>query len=153
MDLSIVTTLYCSAPYLEEFYLRICGAAEKVARDFEIILVSDGSPDESLQVALSLRERDGRIKVIDLSRNFGHHRALMTGLAHASGALVFMIDCDLEEDPELLLKFHSVIRESEADAVVGVQTMRKGRWWERVSGALSGSFSTRCRASRWWRIN
>jgi putative glycosyltransferase len=136
MELSIVTTLYRSALYLEEFYRRACAAAEKIARDFEIILVNDGSPDNSLEVALSLVERDARVKVIDLSRNFGHHKAMMTGLARARGELVFKIDCDLEEDPDLLVTFHAAIKESGADAVYGVQEARRGRWWERVSGAL-----------------
>ena len=53
-------------------------------------------------MALELLERDARVRVIDLARNFGHHKAMMTGLAHARGDLVFLIDSDLEEDPELL---------------------------------------------------
>src|SRR2546422_9176768 len=140
MELSIVTTLYCSAPHVEEFSRRVCVAAEKITRDFEVILVNDGSPDRSLDVALSLALRDARVKVIDLSRNFGHHKAMMTGLAHARGELVFKIDCDLEEDPELLLDFHSAIKSSGADTVYGVQATRKGRWWERLSGLLFWKF-------------
>ena len=104
MDLSIVTTLYCSAPYLEEFYARACTAAERVTRSFEIVFVNDGSPDNSLEIALSIYKRDPRVRVIDLSRNFGHHKAMMTGLAHARGDLVFLLDSDLEEEPELLEK-------------------------------------------------
>src|SRR6267142_857552 len=136
MELSIVTTLYCSAPHIEEFCRRVSAAAEKITRDFEVILVNDGSPDRSLDVALSLALRDARIKVIDLSRNFGHHKAMMTGLAHARGELVFKIDCDLEEDPAELVGFHVAIKESGADAVYGVQEARKGGWCERISGML-----------------
>ena len=95
MDLSIVTSLYYSAPYLEEFYRRSCASAEKISRDFEFVLVNDGSPDHSLAVAIALHEKDSRVRVIDLSRNFGHHKAIMTGLMHAQGDLVFMLDCDL----------------------------------------------------------
>jgi putative glycosyltransferase len=72
MTLSIVTTLYDSAPYLEEFHVRIWAPAEQIADDFEIILVNDGSPDNSLEVALSLYQKDHRIRVVDFSRNFGH---------------------------------------------------------------------------------
>src|SRR5256885_14440017 len=136
MKLSIVTTLYYSAPYLDEFYDRACAAAEKFTRDFEIILVNDGSPDNSLEVALSIYQKDHRVKVIDLSRNFGHHKAMMTGLAHASGELVFLIDCDLEEEPELLERFHRELIASGADVVYGVQQKRKGDLFERVSGTL-----------------
>lgn len=136
MDLSIVTTLYCSAPYLEEFYARTCAVAERVAGDFEIIFVNDGSPDNSLQVALSLYQKDKRVRVIDLSRNFGHHKAMMTGLSHVRGELVFLVDSDLEEEPELLEEFHEEFKATGADVVFGVQQGRKGKVFERVSGTL-----------------
>ncbi|SRR6266496_2226757 len=136
MDLSIVTTLYCTATYLEEFYARSIMAAESVTSEFEIILVNDGSPDNSLQIALSLYEKDKRVRVIDLSRNFGHHKALMTGLAHALGELVFLIDSDLEEDPEWLEAFYEKLRATEAAVVFGVQRKRKGKLFERLSGAI-----------------
>src|SRR5438128_9071316 len=99
MDLSIVTTLYCSAPYIEEFYRRASAAAKQITSDYELIFVDDGSPDNSLDVALSLYARDPRVRVIELSRNFGHHRAIMTGLEHVKGDLVFLLDSDLEEAP------------------------------------------------------
>jgi putative glycosyltransferase len=136
MDLSIVTTLYCSAAYLERFYVRARAAAEKVVNDFEIIMVNDGSPDDSLQIALSLQEIDPRIKVVDLSRNFGHHKAMMTGLTYATGELVFLIDSDLEEEPELLETFYERLKGAAADVVFGVQKKRKGKMFERVSGAV-----------------
>lgn len=136
MHLSIVTTLYCSAPYLEEFYARVCVAAEKVASTFEIILVNDGSPDNSLEIALSLYRKDKRLKIVNLSRNFGHHKALMTGLEHACGELVFLIDSDLEEEPELLEKFYDELETSGADVIFGVQQKRKGNIIERISGSL-----------------
>src|ERR1051325_9753130 len=136
MDLSIVTSLYHSAPYLEEFYARACAAAERVANDFEIILVNDGSPDNSLEIALSLYEKDRRVKLVDLSRNFGHHKALMTGLEHAVGDLIFLVDSDLEEEPELLEKFYDQLKLSGADVVFGVQQKRKGNYFERITGAL-----------------
>jgi putative glycosyltransferase len=136
MDLSIVTTLYSSAPYLEEFYARSCAVAEKLTSDFEIILVNDGSPDNSLDIARTLHQEDKRIRVVDLSRNFGHHKAMMTGLAHARGEIVFLLDSDLEEEPELLIRFHEELKASGADVVFGVQEKRKGRMFEQVSGAL-----------------
>lgn len=136
MNLSIVTTLYYSAPYLDEFYSRACAAAEKITRDFEIILVNDGSPDNSLEIALSIYQKDQRVKVIDLSRNFGHHKAIMTGLAHAQGELVFLIDSDLEEEPELLERFYPELNAESADVVYGVQQKRKGKLFERASGAI-----------------
>lgn len=136
MELSIVTTLYGSAPYLEEFYARVRAEAERLTQDYEVILVNDGSPDNSLAVALSLYAKDERVRVIDLSRNFGHHKAIMTGLAHARGRLVFLVDCDLEEEPELLGKFHAEKKCLGADVIYGVQRARKGNFIERVTGDL-----------------
>lgn len=134
MDLSIVTTLYYSAPYLEDFYTRICAAAENITDNYEIIFVNDGSPDHSLDIAIAFHEKDKRVRVIDLSRNFGHHKAIMTGLAHAKGDLVFLIDCDLEEEPELIGKFYDKFKNSNADVVYGVQQSRKGFFFERITG-------------------
>jgi|ERR1051326_1521812 putative glycosyltransferase len=136
MDLSIVTTLYHTAPYLEEFYARSLAVAQELTRDFEIIFVNDGSPDESLHIALSLYEKDRRVKVVDLSRNFGHHKAIMAGLAHARGELVFLVDSDLEEEPELLEKFYAELKAQASDVVFGVQRKRKGHFFEQISGAL-----------------
>jgi putative glycosyltransferase len=109
-------------------------AAAPLVPDYELILVDDGSPDRSLEVALAICARDPRVRVIELSRNFGHHRAMMTGLAHARGTLVFLIDCDLEEQPEWLEGFLARLHETGADVVYGVQDARKGSWFERLSG-------------------
>ena len=136
MDLSIVATLYNSAAYLEEFHARASSAARQLTEDYEIIFVNDGSPDDSLAVALRLHERDERVTVVDLSRNFGHHKAMMTGLMHATGDLVFLIDSDLEEAPELVRDFHREMSTTSADVVYGVQRTRKGGLFERASGNL-----------------
>lgn len=134
--LTIVTSMYNSAPYLEEFYARCVAAAEQLTPDFELLFVNDGSPDDSLRIAHDLRRRDARVRVVDLSRNFGHHKALMTGLDRAGGDLVFLVDCDLEEDPAWLLTFHEALSASGADVIYGVQEARKGNWFERLSGRI-----------------
>lgn len=136
MDFSVVTTLYYSAPYIKEFYNRICTEIEKVTSNFEIIFVNDGSPDNSLEVALSLREKDKRVKIVDLSRNFGHHNAILIGCSVTKGERVFLIDCDLEEEPELFTKFNEKMQETHADVIFGVQKNRKGNFFERISGAI-----------------
>jgi putative glycosyltransferase len=136
MDLSIVTTLYKSEPYLMEFYSRIKAQAQAMTADHEIIFVDDGSPDGSLDVALALSKQDPKVTVIELSRNFGHHKAMMTGLEHSVGELVFLIDCDLEEPPELLGRFAAEMDRQPVDVVYGVQLRRKGGAWERVSGKV-----------------
>jgi putative glycosyltransferase len=136
MRLSIVSTLYGSAPYVAEFCRRAGAAAEQFAKDYEIILVNDGSPDRSLELALEARKANSRIGVIDLARNFGHHKAMMTGLGRAKGDLVFLIDSDLEEAPELLAQFAAELNRTKSDVVYGVQEKRRGNWFERFTGAL-----------------
>lgn len=135
MKLSIVSTLYQSALHLEEFHLRAGNAAQAlVGNDYEIVLVNDGSPDDSLSIAVGMTKTDPHVTVVDLSRNFGHHKAMMTGLDHARGELIFLIDCDLEEEPEWLVEFSKVLHSGDHDVVYGVQKERKGNWFERVTG-------------------
>jgi putative glycosyltransferase len=137
MKLSIVATLYQSASYLNEFYARVSAAArEQVGEEFEIILVNDGSPDNSLDLAIKLTEQDSHVIVVDLSRNFGHHKAMLAGLSQACGECIFLIDSDLEEEPEWLAEFALTMAAESADVVYGVQEDRKGNWFERWSGEL-----------------
>lgn len=137
MKLSIVATLYQSAPYIAAFHARASAAAQALVGDhYEIILVNDGSPDASLSLARELTERDARVSLVDLSRNFGHHKAMMTGLAYAGGERVFLIDSDLEEEPEWLAAFAQTMESAACDVVYGVQSSRRGRSFERWSGRL-----------------
>jgi putative glycosyltransferase len=137
VKLSIVATLYKSAGSISEFCLRASEAARTlVGDDYEIILVNDGSPDDSLDRARALVDGDPHIVAVDLSRNFGHHKAMITGLAHAQGDRILLIDSDLEEDPAWLLPFAERMEESNADVVYGVQEYRKGSRSERWSGEI-----------------
>lgn len=137
MKLSLVATLYNSALHINEFYDRASAAARKlVGEDYEIVLVNDGSPDSSLDLAVKLTKIDAHVVVVDLSRNFGHHRAMLAGLAQARGERIFLIDSDLEEEPEWLADFAATMAVEAADVVYGVQETRKGNWFERWSGEL-----------------
>jgi putative glycosyltransferase len=134
MRLSIVATLYYSAPFLDEFVTRCVTSAEEITSDFEILLVDDGSPDASLANALVLARSEPRIKIIELSRNFGHHAAMLAGLDHAGGDLIFLLDSDLEEPPELLPSFLETMQREDADVVFGVHDRSQGRRFHRWSG-------------------
>jgi putative glycosyltransferase len=137
MKLSIVATLYQSAPYIAEFHRRASAAAmQLVGEDYEIVLVNDGSPDDSLNVAVALGELDSHLIVVDLSRNFGHHKAMMTGLAATKGERVFLIDSDLEEEPEWMLTFEEKMNAESCDVVYGAQSKRKGGYLEQFTGSL-----------------
>jgi putative glycosyltransferase len=136
-ELSIVSTLYRSAPFLAAFLERASVAARGVSASHEIILVDDGSPDESLAMALAAAEADPCIRVVELSRNFGHHAAILAGLAQARGGRILLVDSDLEEPPELLAPFTRAMEETGADVVYGYHDQKVG---SRARQAASGLF-------------
>ncbi len=136
MKLSVITTLYYSEPYIEEFYRRISAAVKNITTDYELIYVNDGSPDQVLKLAQEQQKNDSKLTIVDLSRNFGHHQAGMVGLNQATGEHIFLIDCDLEEAPELLEIFWAEYLKNNVDVLYGVQANRKGKWFERYSGSL-----------------
>ncbi|MGE3315788.1 MAG: glycosyltransferase family 2 protein [Planctomycetaceae bacterium] len=140
MLVSVVTTMYRSSAYLEEFYRRIVAAVAPFSTEIEFIFVDDGSPDNSAEVAQTFLGRSEHVSVVRLSRNFGHHRAIMTGLQYARGELVYLIDCDLEEPPELFEPLYREMQEANAsgkpaDVAYAVPERRKGGLFERISGA------------------
>lgn len=137
MKLSVVTTLFRSEATVAAFVERAAATAEAITPDYEIIMVDDGSPDGSLSIATSLARDNPKLTVVELSRNFGHHNALMTGLAHAKGEYCFLIDSDLEEAPELLGRFWELMHAEERDVVYGLQQRRSGNLVKRVAGAAA----------------
>ncbi len=137
MKLSVVTTLYKSKPFLETFLKEIIENIHIInIKDFEIVFVNDGSPDDSVEYLLKKKKEIPQIKIIDLSRNFGHHYAISAGLDNAEGDLIFLIDCDLEVLPRVLVEFKNVYDATNADVVYGIQKTRKGSFVERELGGL-----------------
>lgn len=136
--ISIVTSMYKSERFLEEFTTQCLAVLTDIkCINYEIIFVNDGSPDNSLQKALKIKGIDQNIVVLDLSRNFGHHYAIMAGLSYSRGDLVFLIDCDLEVPPTNLSLFYNTLKENQdCDVVFGVQEKRKGNFVESVIGGL-----------------
>jgi putative glycosyltransferase len=135
--LSIVTTLYRSRAFLPEFLTQCLStlAALGIA-DYELVFVDDGSPDDSAAWVREQCRVQPRIRLVELSRNFGHHQAAIAGLAHARGERVFLIDCDLEVPPAFLGELWAKMQASGADVVYGYQETRKGGWIERRGGEV-----------------
>ncbi|MET0961760.1 MAG: glycosyltransferase family 2 protein [Noviherbaspirillum sp.] len=135
--LSIVTTMYRSRRFLDQFLEQCLQSLRDVScTDFEIVLVNDGSPDDSVAYVLDRKHDIPEIVVIDLSRNFGHHYAMQAGLRHARGDLIMLIDCDLEVSPLVLREFREKLDATGCDMVYGFQEMRKGGMFERASGGF-----------------
>ncbi len=104
MKLSIVTPCYYNEKNLDDTYAEILHTVfEKTPEyEWEWILVDDGSGDRTLEVAKSLQERDSRIRIVKLSRNFGEFRAVVAGLSVAEGEAVAVICADLQDPPSLI---------------------------------------------------
>lgn len=132
MKISFVTTIYWTANDVKPFVARCLEAAAELNLECEIILVNDGSPDDGLEVAKSLLEKEPRVVLVDLSRNFGQHKALWTGMSIATGDFVMILDGDLEEDPNWMLQFHAVLHENRSDVVYAVQQKPKGNMFYRL---------------------
>jgi putative glycosyltransferase len=128
--------MYYSAAYLDEFMRRTRSTASAITDDLEFVLVNDGSPDDSLDIAIAYHKKHDDVRVVDLSRNFGHHRAMMVGLAHVTGDLIFLIDCDLEEPPEALSQLYEALNSNGADVAYGVQTIRDEPLFNKVTANL-----------------
>jgi putative glycosyltransferase len=136
IQVSIVTTLYKSQAFVQEFYTRMMEETQKHAHSFEIIFVDDGSPDASAEFVKELIEQDSRVVLVELSRNFGHHYAALAGIKQAKGELIFLLDSDLEEQPEWLGLFMETMSNNQVDVVFGVQNMRMGNIFKKYSGEL-----------------
>lgn len=137
--LSIASTLYNSQDTVEEFIRSHAAAARTLVGDaFEIILVNDGSPDGCWETAATLAEEFPQLTLIDLSRNFGHHKALITAMRAAKGDFVYICDSDMEEPPNWLLQYWDIMQGGgQFDVVGGVQEQRKRGLFDIFTAGLS----------------
>jgi dolichol-phosphate mannosyltransferase len=99
---SIVAPVFNEEETLPHFYRRIVAVMDALNEPFELLLVNDGSRDNSFQIMKNLHEQDPRVHVIDFSRNFGHQIAISAGLDYAQGQAVIIIDSDLQDPPEVI---------------------------------------------------
>ena len=121
--ISVVTPMHDEADNARALYERVAAALD--AYQWELVVVDDGSRDATPQILAELAAADERVKVISLSRNFGHQPAITAGLEHARGDAVAMIDADLQDPPELIVDMIERWREG-ADVVYAVRESREG---------------------------
>lgn len=122
---SIVAPVFNEAETLPHFYGRIAAVMEQPGEPFELVLVDDGSTDQSSTVLQALHARDPRVRVITFSRNFGHQIAISAGLDFARGQAVIIIDSDLQDPPEVIPELIKRWREG-AEVVYAQRAARKG---------------------------
>lgn len=135
--LSIVVPMHNESQNVQAFYDRVAGVLDGLGETWEIVCVNDGSRDDTLAQLTELHHRDPRVKVIDLSRNFGKEIALTAGLDHATGDAVIPIDADLQDPPELIPELLAKWREG-YEVVNATRRSRQGETW--VKKATANAF-------------
>jgi len=123
--ISVVAPAYNESENVVPFYEAMKTVLDGLPAEWEIICVNDGSKDDTLQKLVELHRRDARLKVIDLSRNFGKEIALTAGLDHASGDVIIPIDIDLQDPPELIGRMIELWDEGN-DVVYATRIRREG---------------------------
>jgi len=135
--ISLVIPVYNEELVIDELLRRSLAVLKEIGRPFEIIIVDDGSEDSSLSKLLKQRENDDRIKVVELSRNFGHQAAFTAGIKRSKGEYTVMMDGDLQDTPELIKDMFEKMKSGEYDIVNGY---RKSRAETGIRGLMFATF-------------
>jgi dolichol-phosphate mannosyltransferase len=122
---SIVVPVFNEETNVPALYTRVHDVAEKIGIDWELIFAMDPSTDDTESVIRRLSDSDGRVKLLRLSRRFGQPMATLAGMEAASGDAVVVIDCDLQDPPELIADFVELWHEG-YDVVYGQRRTRAG---------------------------
>ena len=123
---SLVIPIFNEEKLIDELVKRTISSLESFIADYEVIFVDDGSTDQSLNKILSWQKTNRNIKILSLSKNFGHQAAYTAGMEHAKGDHVAMMDGDLQDPPELLQEMYRKICDEGFDLVSGKRIGRKG---------------------------
>lgn len=129
--LSIVVPCYREAANLPRLYEELATLGRQIDGDLDVVLVNDGSPDNTFEVAWALAERDARIHVLSFSRNFGKEAAMLAGLRAARGDVVVIMDADLQHPPSLIPQLFEPIRQEAVGQVIARRD-RAGDPWLRT---------------------
>lgn len=122
--ISIISPIYRAEQIATKLVKAIENVVVELTNDYEIILVEDGSPDNSWAVIESIAQNNSKVKVIKLSRNFGQHYAITAGLDYARGEWIVVMDCDLQDRPEEIPKMLAIAQREGAKVVLGQRLER-----------------------------
>ncbi len=125
---SVVAPCWNEEGNLPELYRRIKEVLEQTGQPWELVLVNDGSADRTLELMQELHAADPRVHYIDFARNFGHQIAVTAGMDYAQGEAVILIDSDLQDPPELILRMIEKWQEG-YEVVYAVRSARQGETW------------------------
>ena len=129
---SIVIPIFNESATLSELWRQLEGVIDKLEEDCEVIFVDDGSTDDSYPRLLALHQANPEVRLIRLSRNFGHQSALTAGIEKASGQAVILMDGDLQDSPQAIIQFVAKWRQG-YDVVYAVREKRKEFWLKRLA--------------------
>lgn len=125
MEISVAVPCYNEAPTILEFHKLLTESLKKENLTYELIMVDDGSEDDTMEKLRSITKKDKSVKVISFSRNFGKEAAMLAGLKHCNGKYVAIMDADLQHTPEVLLKMYDkLIKNPEYDVVASYKESR-----------------------------
>lgn len=105
--------------------------------DFEILYINDGSRDQTLSLLKKIHDADARVRIINLSRNFGKEAAMTAGLDHSRGEAVIILDADMQDPPELIANMLEIWKAEKADVVYGQRISRQGETWLKKASAAA----------------
>lgn len=131
---SIVAPVYNEEGNLYQFFRRVHETMDRLGEPWEVILVNDGSADQSLPIMQELAAQHDTVRYVNFARNFGHQTAVTAGIDYASGDAVILIDTDLQDPPELIAELIAKWREG-YDVVYAVRAERKGESWFKLATA------------------
>jgi glycosyltransferase involved in cell wall biosynthesis len=129
--ISVIVPAYNEEAGIGLLHDRLTTAAQVWREDYEIIIVDDGSRDRTLELCSEIARSDPHFRVLSFSRNFGHQAAVSAGLQHCSGDVAAVIDADLQDPPEQLIRFIEKCREG-FDVVYAIRTKRKENFFKRA---------------------
>ncbi len=124
-EITIVTPIYCEEKNISTFLERLITTIEKITKEYEIIFVLDPSPDSTEEILTNISKKNKNIKIIKMSRRFGQPAATMAGIKNSNGKYVVVIDCDLQDPPELIVEMYNKIREG-FDVIYAKRSSRDG---------------------------
>jgi glycosyltransferase involved in cell wall biosynthesis len=135
MEISIISPVYKAESIVDELVSRIIKSVEKISNNYEIILVEDGSPDQSWKKIEENCLKNNNIVGVKLTRNFGQHYAITAGLVQSKGNYVVLMDCDLQDLPEEIINLYSKAIEG-FDVVLGRRSERKDSFSKKIFGEI-----------------